>query len=253
MNAIWAIASTEFRRMFLSPLAWSILAVVQFILAWMFLLGLNEYSVQTQATAVGAENIAGISEAMIPFLFSTAASIMLVVMPLITMRLFAEERMNQTLILLTSSPLSSTQIVLGKYFSVLGFVLLFVGLLAAMPLSLALATQLDWGQLAAAVLGLTLLLAAFAAAGLFLSSLARQPVIAAVTTFGFLLLLDVLYQSGHSQGASSELFVYLSAFGHFLSFAGGMFDSSDVAYYVLFIGGFLILTIRKLDNDRLQG
>ncbi len=54
MNAIWAIASTEFRRMFLSPLAWSILAVVQFILAWMFLLGLNEYSVQTQATAVGA-------------------------------------------------------------------------------------------------------------------------------------------------------------------------------------------------------
>jgi len=125
--------------------------VVQFILAWMFLLGLNEYSVQTQATAVGAENIAGISEAMIPFLFSTAASIMLVVMPLITMRLFAEERMNQTLILLTSSPLSSTQIVLGKYFSVLGFVLLFVGLLAAMPLSLALATQLDWGQLAAAV------------------------------------------------------------------------------------------------------
>jgi ABC-2 type transport system permease protein len=68
-----------------------------------------------------------------------------------------------------------------------------------------------------------------------------------------LLLLDVLYQSGHSQGASSELFVYLSAFGHFLSFAGGMFDSSDVAYYVLFIGGFLILTIRKLDNDRLQG
>ena len=108
-------------------------------------------------------------------------------------------------------------------------------------------------QLAAAVLGLTLLLAAFAAAGLFLSSLARQPVIAAVTTFGFLLLLDVLYQSGHSQGASSELFVYLSAFGHFLSFAGGMFDSSDVAYYVLFIGGFLILTIRRLDNDRLQG
>ncbi len=62
---------------------------------------------------------------------------MLVVMPLITMRLFAEERMNQTLTLLTSSPLSSTQIVLGKYFSVLGFVLLFVGLLALMPMSLS--------------------------------------------------------------------------------------------------------------------
>ncbi|WP_308872769.1 ABC transporter permease [Thiothrix subterranea] len=215
--------------------------------------GVNEYTLQTQANAVGAEDMAGISEALIPFLFSTAASIMLVVTPLITMRLFAEERMNQTLILLTSSPVSNTQIVLGKYLSVLGFVLLFVVLVALMPLSLALATPLDWGQLAAASLGLLLLLAAFTAAGLFLSSLARQPVIAAVTTFGFLLLLDVLYQSGNAQGLASELFVYLSAFGHFLSFAGGMFNSSDLVYYGLFIAGFLILTIRKLDNDRLQG
>lgn len=253
MSAIWVIANTEFRRMFLSPLAWSILAVVQFILAWMFLLGVNEYSLQTQSMAVGSEDVAGISEAMIPFLFSTAASIMLVVTPLITMRLFAEERMNQTLTLLTSAPLSNTQIVLGKYLSVLGFVLLFVGLVALMPVSLAFATSLDWGQLAAAVLGLVLLLAAFSAVGLFLSSLARQPVIAAVTTFGFLLLLDVLYQSGNAQGSASELFVYLSAFGHFLSFAKGMFDSSDLVYYLLFIVGFLILTIRKLDNDRLQG
>ncbi len=253
MRAIWVIASTEFRRMFVSPLAWSMLAVVQFILAWMFLLGVNEYTLQSQANAVGAEDMAGISEALIPFLFSTAASIMLVVTPLITMRLFAEERMNQTLILLTSSPVSNTQIVLGKYLSVLGFVVLFVALVALMPLSLALATPLDWGQLAAASLGLLLLLAAFAAAGVFLSSLARQPVIAAVTTFGFLLLLDVLYQSGNAQGSASELFVYLSAFGHFLSFASGMFNSSDLTYYGLFIAGFLILTIRKLDNDRLQG
>ncbi|MBU0656889.1 MAG: ABC transporter permease subunit [Gammaproteobacteria bacterium] len=253
MNAIWAIASTEFRRMFVSPLAWSILAVVQFILAWIFLLGLQEYLTQIQPMSTGMEDPPGVSDLVVSALYLWAGIIMLAVMPLMTMRQFAEERMNQTLALLTSSPLSSTQIVLGKYFGLLLFVLLMIGLLSLMPLSLALGTQLDWGMLAAAVVGLTLLLASFAAAGLFLSALARQPVIAAVTTFGLLLFLVILYISGSSQAAGSEVFVYLSHFGHFLSFLEGMFDSSDLVYYLLFIGGFLILTIRKLDNDRLQG
>ena len=112
---------------------------------------------------------------------------------------------------------------------------------------------MDWGRLSAAVLGLFLLLASFAAAGLFLSSLTRQPIIAAVSTFGLLVFLVILYISGNSQGSASELFIYLSHFGHFLSFLEGIFDSSDLVYYLLFIGGFLLLTIRKLDNDRLRG
>lgn len=253
MNAIFAIGLTEFRRMFVSPLAWSILAVVQFILAWIFLLGLNEYLTQIQPQVAGMEDPPGISDLVVSALYLWAGIIMLAVMPLITMRQFAEERMNQTLALLTASPISNTQIVLGKYLGVLLFVLLMVVLLSLMPLSLSFGTGLDWGKFAAAALGLVLLLASFAAAGLFLSSLTRQPVIAAVMTFGLLLFLVVLYISGNSQGTGSEVFVYLSHFGHFLSFLEGMFDSSDLVYYLLFIIGFLTLTIRKLDNDRLQG
>jgi ABC-2 type transport system permease protein len=253
MNAIFAIGLTEFRRMFVSPLAWSILAVVQFILAWIFLLGLNEYLTQIQPQVAGMEDPPGISDLVVSALYLWAGIIMLAVMPLITMRQFAEERMNQTLALLTASPISNTQIVLGKYLGVLLFVLLMVALLSLMPLSLSFGTGLDWGKFAAAALGLVLLLASFAAAGLFLSSLTRQPVIAAVMTFGLLLFLVVLYISGSSQGTGSEVFVYLSHFGHFLSFLEGMFDSSDLVYYLLFIVGFLTLTIRKLDNDRLQG
>jgi ABC-2 type transport system permease protein len=199
------------------------------------------------------EDPPGISDLVVSALYLWAGIIQLAVMPLLTMRLFAEERMEQTLPLLTSSPVSTGQIVLGKYTGLLLFVLLMVGLLTLMPLSLSFGTGLDWGRLAAAVVGLLLLLASFAAAGVFLSSLTRQPVIAAVTTFGLLLFLVVLYISGNSQGTGSELFVYLSHFGHFLSFLEGVFDSSDVAYYLLFIAGFLILTVRKLDNDRLQG
>lgn len=253
MNAMFAIAGIELRRMFVSPLAWSVLAVVQFVLAWIFLLGLSEYVMEIQPQTAGMDDPPGISGLVISALYLWAGIIMLAVMPLMTMRLFAEERMNQTLPLLNTSPVSSTQIVLGKYLGMLLFVLLMVGLLVLMPVSLSLGTALDWGQLAAATLGLLLLLASFAAAGMFLSSLTRQPVIAAVTSFGLLLFLVVLYISGNSRGAGSEMFVYLSHFSHFRSFLDGMFDSSDLAYYLLFILGFVVLTVRKLDSDRLQG
>lgn len=252
MNMIWIIATTEFRRLFNTPLAWSILAVVQFILAWIFLLGLNEYVTQIQPAMAGRENAPGLSDLVVSALYLWAGMIMLAVMPVLTMRLFAEERMNQTLPLLTSAPISISQIVLGKYVGLLLLIIIMIGMLTLMPLSLSLGTDLDWGKLAAAMLGLFLLLASFAAAGLFLSALTRQPIIAAVSTFGLLLFLMVLYISGTSQGSGSELFIYLSHFGHFLSFLEGLFDSSDLVYYLLFIVSFLMLTIRKLDNERLQ-
>ncbi|MEZ5536424.1 MAG: ABC transporter permease subunit [Thiolinea sp.] len=253
MSIIMLIARTEFRRMFSSPLAWSLLALLQFILAWVFLLGLSEYLTRIQPQVATLENAPGISDLVVSSLYLWAGLLMLAIMPVLTMRLLAEERMNQTLVLLKTAPVSVTQIVLGKYLGLLFLVLVMVLMLTLMPLSLMLGTSLDWGKLAAAVLGLFLLLASFAAAGLFLSSLTRQPIIAAISTFGLLIFLMVLYVSGNSQGAGSELFIYLSHFGHFLSFLEGVFDSSDLIYYLLFIVGFLLLTIRKLDNDRLRG
>lgn len=178
---------------------------------------------------------------------------MLAVMPILTMRSFAEERMNKTLTLLSSSPLSSMQIVWGKYLGVLFFVMLFIAMLSLMPIALSFATEIDWGMIMSSSLGLFLLLASFAAAGLFLSSLTSQPVIAAVSSFGLLMFLVVLYLSGDSQSNSSELFIYLSHFSHFEAFVRGVIDSSDLVYYLLFIFGFLILSVRKLDNDRLLG
>lgn len=250
---IWTIARTEFRRMFNSPLAWSLLALVQFILAWVFLLGLNEYLTQVQPMLAGRENAPGITDLVVSALYLWAGIIMLAVMPILTMRAFAEERLNQTLTVLTSAPVSIVQIVLGKYLGLLLLVLVMVLMISLMPLSLMMGTSLDWGKLLASMLGLFLLLASFAAAGMFLSSLTRQPIIAAMSTFGLLLFLVILYISGNSQGSGSELFIYLSHFGHFLSFLEGLFDSSDLVYYLLFISGFLLLTMRKLDNDRLQG
>jgi ABC-2 type transport system permease protein len=253
MNAITTIAFSEFQRLFRSPLAWSLLAIVQFILAWMFLNSVEEYLIYIQPKLVGLDNAPGVTEIIVSNLYSSIAVIMLAIMPILTMRLFAEERMNGTLTLLLSSPISASQIVLGKYLGLMLFVLLMIAMLSLMPFSLFLGTQLDIGVLFASILGLTLLLASFAAAGLFLSSLTKQAGIAAISSFGLLLFLVILYISGSSQSGNSSIFIYLSHFGHFLSFLQGTFDSSDLIYYLLFSLGFLLLTIRKLNNDRLHG
>jgi len=253
MNNILTVASTEFKRMFNSPFAWSVLAILQLILAMMFLTRIDEFVASYQQQIATVENAPGATFFIISPIYLWAGIIMLAVMPILTMRSFAEERMNQTLTLLRSSPLSSTQIVLGKYLGILLFVILFVAMLSLMPLAISLGTEIDWSMVATSSLGLFLLLASFAAAGVFLSSLTSQPVIAAVSSFGLLMFLVVLYLSGSSQSNSSELFIYLSHFSHFETFVRGVIDTSDIVYYLLFIVGFLVLAVRKIDNDRLLG
>ncbi len=253
LNKISTIAVSEFKRMFNSPLAWSVLAILQFILAMIFLTRVDEFVAVFQQQVATQDNAPGATFFIVAPVYLWAGIIMLAVMPIMTMRLFAEERMNKTLTLLKSSPVSSTQIVLGKYGGVLLFVALFILMISLMPVALSFGTELDWGIIMSSTLGLFLLLASFAAAGLFLSSLTSQPIIAAISSFGLLMFLVVLYLSGGSQSNSSELFIYLSHFSHFETFVRGVIDSSDIVYYVLFIVGFIILSIRKLDNDRLLG
>lgn len=253
LNKISTIAVSEFKRMFNSPLAWSVLAILQFILAMLFLTRVDEFVAVFQQQMATADNAPGATFFVVAPVYLWAGIIMLAVMPIMTMRLFAEERMNKTLTLLKSSPVSSTQIVLGKYGGVLLFVVVFILMISLMPIALSFGTELDLGVILSSTLGLFLLLASFAAAGLFLSSLTSQPIIAAISSFGLLMFLVVLYLSGGSQSNSSGLFIYLSHFSHFETFVRGIIDSSDIVYYLLFIVGFLILSIRKLDNDRLLG
>lgn len=248
---IFTIAARELRSLFLSPLAWAVLAVVQFILAYMFLTQIEVF-LSVQARLVGMPGAPGLTEIVAVPLFGNAAIVLLLVIPLLTMRLISEERRSQTLSLLFSAPVSMTEIILGKYFGVMGFLLVMVLLIALMPISLLTGGSLDLGLLAAGLVGLLLLLGSFAAAGLYVSTLTVQPVVAAVATFGLLLLLWILDWSGSSDSRLSGLFPYLSILRHYESLLKGVFDTSDVVYYLLFISLFLILSIRRLDADRLQ-
>jgi len=132
------------------------------------------------------------------------------------------------------------------------FFLVLLGLLALMPLSLLLGTDLDLGKFAAGLLGLALLVAAFAAIGLFMSSLTEQPTVAAISTFGLLLLLWIIDWAGNSQNEVGGVFAYLSMLRHYETLLKGLFNSTDVVYYLLVVALFLGLSIRRLDADRLS-
>jgi len=249
---VGTIAWREFRTLFLSPLAWTLLGVVQAILAYLFLTEVDRF--QRLAPRLGAmQSPPGITDLVVSPLFASAAVVLLLVIPLMTMRLFSGERQNGTLPLLLSAPVSMTRIVLGKYLGVLAFLGVMVAMILLMPLSLQFGSHLDFGKLAAVTLGLCLILASFAAAGLFMSSLTSQPTVAAVASFGLLLLLWILNWSGNLGSGFQAVVQYLSILSHYRNLVQGVVSTSDLAYYGLFILGFLVLTIRRLDADRLEG
>ncbi len=249
---IFTIAGRELRSLFLSPLAWSILAVVQLILAYVFLVQL-ELFLQWQPRLANIEGAPGMTDIVVAPLFRTAAIILLLVVPLLTMRLVSEEKRNRTLVLLLSAPVSMTEIILGKFIGLMIFLLCLLGLIALMPLSLLAGGTLDFGLFAAALLGLALVLSSFAAAGLFMSTLTEQPTVAAVSTFGLLLLLWILdWAGGTAEPGATLVFSYLSLLTHYDALLKGVFDTQDIVYYLLFSGVFLALSIRRLDAERLQ-
>ena len=250
---MFVIAQRELRSLFLSPLAWSILAVVQIILAFLFLAQLQEFFI-LQPQLEMMENAPGVTEIVVAPLYGSSAFILMMVIPLITMRVVSDERRNRTLPLLFSAPVSMTEIVLGKFFGILGFLLIMTGLVTMMPLSILFAGPLDMGLLASIVLGIVLLIASFAAVGLFMSTLTVQPTVAAISTFGVLLLFWIIDWAGSKvdDPAASGVLSYLSTLRHFEAMAKGIFSSRDLIFYLLFITLFLVLSIRRLDNDRLQ-
>lgn len=246
------IAALELRRLFLSPLAWCVLAVEQVILAYFFLISIDNY-LQWQPRLAAVAGAPGVTDMVVGPLFGDAALFLLFAVPMMTMRLISEERRAQTLSLLFSAPVSMTDIVLGKFLGVTAFFLILVAMIALMPLSLLIGVNLDFGVFWSALLGVSLLVASFVAVGLFMSTLTVQPAIAAVSTFGVLLLLWIVdWVGGDRAGDYSGLFAYLSLLRHYEPLLKGVFNTSDILYYLLFIAMFLILSIRRLDAERLQ-
>lgn len=247
---IWVIARRELRAMFMSPLAWSVLAILQLILAFLFLGHLDLY-LQVQPRLALVPNAPGITEVIASPVLGNVSVLLLLVVPMLSARLISEERRNRTITLLFSAPVSMTEIVLGKYLGLVAFLLFIVGVTALMPLSLLIGGHLDFGMFAAGLVGLALLLSTFAAVGVFVSALSPNPTIAGIGTLGALFLLWIANWSGSGSGPVHRLLRYVSFVQHYEPFLRGLFDSADVAYFVLLSITFLGLTVRRLDAHRL--
>ena len=250
---VLTLAFRELRTLFVSPMAWAILAISQLILAFIFL-ALVEGYILNQPQLMMLENVPGVTERIVAPLYGAAAWVFMMIVPLLTMRIISEERRNHSLTLLLSAPVSMTEIIIGKYLGIILFLVVLASLLSLMPLSLLLAGHLDFGHLASIVIALLLLIASFSAIGLFLSTLTDQPTVAAIGTYGALLLLWIIDIGSNTMtnNEASALLGYLSMLRHFDALARGIFSSIDIVYFILFISIFLVLSIRRLDVDRLQ-
>jgi ABC-2 type transport system permease protein len=255
---IFTIAGKELKALFASPLAWLVLTFLQLMLAFGFLKRLDDF-VLIQPQLIQMPNPPGITELVVGPVFATTAIVLLFAVPLLAMRLIAEERRNQTMVLLISAPLSMTEIVLGKFAGLMAFLLLIIGITTLMPLSLLLGGSLDFGLLVSLVIGAALLAACFAAVGLYASCLTAQPLAAAMIAFSLLLGMLLAGETaadglrGRDLQVPAALAQVLSPLKNFEPFAKGVLDSYSIACMLLLVAVFLILTIRRLDAARLRG
>ena len=255
---IATIAAKELKSLFASPLAWMVLTAVQLIGAFVFLKRLDEF-LQFQPQLVNLASPPGVTELVVAPLYFSTAGMLLFAVPLLAMRSIAEERRNQTMVFLTSAPLSMTQIVLGKFAGLMVLVTIIVALVTMMPLALSGSTSLDYAHIGTLIAGVLLVSAGFAALSLYVSSLTTHPMAAAFGAFAALLVIVSL---GDAAGdglrarnwlVPAALTQVFSPLQNFEAFVKGMVDTYAIACALLLVVFFLVLCIRRLDARRLRG
>jgi len=232
---ISAMLKTELRRFFATPLAWVIIAVSQLILAWAFFSEL-EYYENIQAQLAAKETPLGVTSLVVIPALLNGLNIIMLMTPLLTMRSIAEEWQSRRLDMLLASPLTAGQLLVSKYLAVLLVLGLFWLTVLLQVMTLQLATALDLGRVLLLWTAGLFVIGTFVAAGLWLSSLARLPLIAAITTYGLLILLRFV-----GQNDDGSLLHWFSITPHLQAAQLGLFSSTDLLYFLMVIGLFLIL------------
>jgi ABC-2 type transport system permease protein len=247
---IISIARKEIKSMFASPMGWIILALLMFAFGTYYLNGVNNYF-EVMSGAIRPAERTGVTQFVGQTVYGLASFIMLFAVPLLSMRLISEERRSQTMPFLFSAPLTITEIVVGKFLGLVFFLTILIVYIATMLSTLNIWSDIDFGYIIANSVGLLLMASSFSALGLYFSSLTSQPIVAGILSFIALFVLMILDR--FFAGDPTSIMSQLSLMKHFQSFAGGLIDTADIAYFVLFIITFLTLTIRRLDADRLRG
>ena len=256
MSNILAIAQKELRSYFVSPIAYVVIGLFAVLFGVFFVSSLSFLlRISLQAGMMEGAPPINVNEYMIRPLLGNTGVIMLFVLPMITMRSYAEEKRSGTIELLLSSPLTDFQIILGKF---LGALFLFILMLAVTGIHISFLFWYGDPELApilSGYLGLLLMGASFISIGLLISSATKNQVVAGMVTFAVLLLFWVISWLGDPSGGSttSQVLAYLSVLDHFDDFSKGVIDTSHLAYYLSFISFGLFLTAKSVDSERWRG
>lgn len=253
MKNIWAIFKKEIKTYFTSPIAYVVITVFLVLIGFFFyslIWWFNSQSLQMAQNPYSYQQL-NINQMVYSPLFQNMSIILLLMIPLLTMRLFSEEKKINTDELLYTCPISINQIILGKYFAslfVLLAMLLLTGILSIFTFAYG---NPELVPILNGYLGLFLMGAAFIAVGIFFSSLTENQIVAAVLTFGTLLLFWILNWASYSAGGIWKgVLNYLSFIQHFDNMTRGILDTTDLVYYLSFIFLGLFLTHSVIQSRR---
>ncbi len=255
MKYIWVLAKKEIHSLFVSPIAYVVLTGFLLLGGWLFFNLLFRFNylltLYTSFQNLGGAQGLNLNDFVITPLLQNLTIILLIMVPVITMRTFAEEKKSGTYELLLTSPLTVTQIVLGKFLGCLFFIFVMILLTGIYPAILLFYGNPELGILASGYLGLFLLSVVFVSVGLLTSSLTENQIVAAVSCFVILLLLYVLSWPAETTGsASGSLLKYLSVVEHFSEMTKGLIDTKDLVYFLTLIFLSLFLTYRSVEASR---
>ncbi|HEY3454828.1 MAG TPA: ABC transporter permease [Bryobacteraceae bacterium] len=252
MRNIWTICRRELYSYFVSPIAWVLLAIFAFLSGvFTYIISASFARASLESQMSGQSMPMNLNEQVIAPLFSNIAVIGLFLIPLISMRLFAEEKRQGTIELLITSPLHDLEIVLGKWLSaVLMYGALLVILLVDFSFLFAYGNP-DWKPVVSGFIGVLLQGACLLAFGTFISTLTRNQIVAAAIGFALALILWILnWTTSFGNTPVIQVLNYLSIVSHMDSFSRGVIDTKDLIYYVSMIFLGLFLTARSLESLR---
>jgi len=252
MRNTWVICQKELNSYFVSPVAYLLLTMFAVIFGFFFWNSVgyfNMASLQSQMNGQGSPM--SVNEYVIRPLLSNISVVGLFFIPMITMRLFAEEKRLGTIELLATSPIRDIEVIMGKWFAAVilyGVMMLFSALNFAFLFRYG---NPDWKPLAIGYLGLLLQAGGLLAVGTFISTLTKNQIIAGAATFGACLLLWILeWPQGSESATWAKVLAYMSVITHFDSFSKGVLDTKDAVYYISLIFLGLFLTSRSLESLR---
>jgi gliding motility-associated transport system permease protein len=252
MRNIWTICRRELYAYFVSPIAWVLLTIFAFLSgAFTYLIAAAFMRASLEGQMSGQSFPMNVNEQVIAPLFSNMAVVGLFLIPLISMRLFAEEKRQGTIELLVTSPVHDLEIIVGKWLSA---VLMYGALLLVLFADysfLFFYGNPDWKPVATGFLGILLQGACLLSFGTFISTLTRNQIVAGAIGFALALVLWILnWTTSFGNSDTVQVLNYLSIVSHMDSFSRGVIDTKDLVYYLSMIFFGLFLTARSLDSLR---